>query len=134
MSGMTREEIVSWLNEHFPGSTDVLSILHVDASSAGIRLEVRPHMLRPGGTVSGPTMMMLADTAAYTAILGNDAQCRTAVTSNLNISFLRRPQAQQLEAHAEILKFGRRLIVAEVRITAKPGKPVALATVTYVRS
>jgi uncharacterized protein (TIGR00369 family) len=89
-------------------------------------------MLRPGGTVSGPTMMALADGAAYSQILAHIGPVALAVTSSLNITFLRKPQPGGLVAEATFLKLGRKLAVVDVRMRSE-GDPalVAQAIVTY---
>ena len=86
---------------------------------------------RPGGTLSGPTMMMLADTAAWMAILAQIGPVLLAVTTSLHIDFLRKPELVDLEAEAVLLKLGRRLGVAEVALTSSGGPLVAKAQVTY---
>jgi uncharacterized protein (TIGR00369 family) len=92
--------------------------------------------LRPGGTLSGPTMMDLADAAMYASVLAEHGALEMAVTENLNINFLRRPAPRDLIAVAEPLKSGRRSMVLDVRIYS-PGEPggedalVAHATGTY---
>jgi uncharacterized protein (TIGR00369 family) len=88
--------------------------------------------LRPGGTVSGPTLMALADGAAYCQILAHIGPVALAVTSSLNISFLRKPERADVVAEATFLKLGRKLAVVDVRIRSE-GSPdlVAQAVVTY---
>lgn len=88
--------------------------------------------LRPGGTLSGPTMMSLADAAMYAAVLARLGRLEMAVTQNLNINFLRRPTPADLLAEAAILKMGRRSVVLDVKIYSE-GSPdvVAHATGTY---
>jgi len=88
--------------------------------------------LRPGGTVSGPTLMALADGAAYCQILAHIGPVALAVTSSLNITFLRKPERADLVAEATFLKLGRKLAVVDVRIRSE-GSPdlVAQAVVTY---
>jgi uncharacterized protein (TIGR00369 family) len=101
---------------------------------ARIRLHVENTLLRPGGTVSGPSMMLLADTAVYAALLAEDANAGDAVTSNFNISFLRRPRPADLIAEAELLSVGRRLVVGEVHLRSEGDENLlAQATVTYAR-
>lgn len=72
--------------------------------------------IRPGGTISGPTMMGLADAAMYAAILSRLGRVEMAVTQNLNINFLNRPEPADLIADAEIIRLGRRSAVLEVRL------------------
>ena len=97
-----------------------------------MRLDHHERHLRPGGTVSGPAMMGLADIALYAAILANIGPVALAVTTNLSFNFLRKPGATGLVAEARLLKLGRRLAVGEVLITA-PGSNdlVCHATGTY---
>jgi uncharacterized protein (TIGR00369 family) len=100
---------------------------------ARLRMPARASHLRPGDTVSGPVQMTLADTAAWTQILRNlGLDAAASVTSNLNISFLRRPLAADLVAEARLLKLGKRLAVSEIRLFSEGDPaPVAHATVTY---
>ncbi|MEZ5140133.1 MAG: PaaI family thioesterase, partial [Acidimicrobiales bacterium] len=89
--------------------------------------------LRPGGTLSGPTLMTLADTVAYVAVVSRIGPEFLTVTSNLSIDFLRKPPAAGLRATGEVLKLGRRQAVIDVRIhtTASGEALVARATCTY---
>lgn len=86
--------------------------------------------LRPGATVSGPTLMTLADTAMYSAILARLGPVAQAVTSSLQIQFLRRPTLGEVTARCELLKVGRRLAVGRVELVTGDDL-VAHATVTY---
>lgn len=88
--------------------------------------------LRPGGTLSGPTMMALADAGMYAAVMARLGRLEMAVTQNININFLSRPLPADLIAHIEILKMGKRTVVMEVKIYSD-GSPnmVAHATGTY---
>lgn len=96
------------------------------------RQPYRDIMLRPGGTLSGPTMMGLADAAMYAAVLHRLGRVEMAVTQNLNINFLRRPAPRDLLASVEIIKMGKRSVVLEVRLYSD-GSPemVAHGTGTY---
>ncbi len=88
--------------------------------------------LRPGGIVSGPTQMGLADRAAYVLVLAHIGPVAMAVTSTLTINFLRACEAVPVTADARLLRLGRRLAVADVRIwTTDPDRPAAQASVTY---
>lgn len=97
-----------------------------------LRFPFDASQLRPGGTLSGPTMMLLADTAMYFLVLTHVGPVPLAVTSSLHIDFLRRPAPADLLAHAELLRLGRTLAVGRVtmRSTGEP-RPVAHASVTY---
>ena len=88
--------------------------------------------LRPGGTVSGPTMMELADFAMYVAVFSAIGRQPLAVTTNLNINFLRKPTRADLIADAHLMKVGKRLAVGEVTIYSEgTAEPVAHVTATY---
>jgi uncharacterized protein (TIGR00369 family) len=92
----------------------------------------REDMLRPGGVIAGPTLMSMADTAAYALVLAHVGDQLMAVTSQLNMSFLRGAQPGELTADAEMLRLGRRLAVMDVRIwTEGPDRLAAQANVTY---
>jgi uncharacterized protein (TIGR00369 family) len=87
---------------------------------------------RPGGTVSGPLMMMLADTTAWVAILAQIGPVLLAVTTSLHIDFLRKPEMTDLVARGTVLKLGRKLAVVDVAIHSRGSDAlVAKAQVTY---
>ncbi|MDP3546117.1 MAG: PaaI family thioesterase, partial [Phreatobacter sp.] len=92
-----------------------------------------PRQLLPGGTISGPTMMTLADTGLYVAILASIGPVALAVTTNLNINFLRKPDQRDLLAECRLVKLGKRLAVGEVSIWSEGDEEelVAHATGTY---
>ena len=99
-----------------------------------IRLPISERNVRPGGTVSGPTMMMLADTAAWVALMSRAGAELLAVTTSLQIDFLRKPQIADLVARARIVKFGSVLVVSTVDLhSANSHDLVATASVTYSR-
>ena len=110
------------------------SVLSLGWGEAVIRVDYRDHQLRAGGTLSGPTMMTLADTALYAAVLTRIGYEPLAVTSDLNIRFLRKPAPKPLIGRANILRLGRKLAVGTVEISSE-GEPegvlVAHATGTY---
>lgn len=110
-----------------------MHIVSVAASSACLRLAVDRSTLRPGGTVSGPAMFMLADFSIYVALLatlGPDAI--EAVTSNLNITFLTKPEPVDLIADARLIRLGRRMAYAEVSLRSIAGDAlIAHATANY---
>lgn len=97
------------------------------------RLHVDDRHLRPGGTVSGPTMFGLADVAVYTAILSRIGPVALAVTTNASIDFMRKPEAgRDLLAHCRVLKLGRNLAIADVLIYSEGlADPVARCSMTY---
>ncbi len=108
-------------------------VVEVRAGFARLRLEPEQASLRPGGIVSGPTQMMLADTAAYAVILAHIGEVAMAVTSSLTYNFLRGVQPGPLFADAALLKLGRRLAVVDVRLwTDDPARPAGQASVSYM--
>lgn len=127
---MTAEELQQFLDKAF--ERNGLEILSADADGGRLRMQVKPGHLRPGGTISGPAMMGLADAAMYIALLARIGMKALAVTTNFNINFLRKPAAQAIEAEARLLKLGKRLAVGEITIYAQgEADPVAHATCTY---
>ncbi len=128
---MTAEEIQNFLQQEFPENP--LIVESCGNRRARLRLEVDQTHLRPGGTISGPTMMLLADTAVYAAILTTIGAVALAVTTNLNINFLRKPEPNlDLIGESWLMKVGKRLIVGEVIIYSENDpEPVAHATCTY---
>ncbi|MCI0487690.1 MAG: PaaI family thioesterase [Blastocatellia bacterium] len=104
----------------------------VDDGLAQVRLLYHERHLRPGGTISGPALMTLADTSMYIAVLAMIGPVALAVTTNLNINFLRKPAQADVIAEARLLKLGKRLAVGEVTMYSEgENDPVAHATVTY---
>lgn len=92
----------------------------------------REGILRPGGVISGPTLMGLADNAAYALTLAHIGPQLMAVTSHLSMSFLRGAQPGDLHAEAELLRLGRRLAVCDIRLWSEnPERLAAQANVTY---
>lgn len=102
------------------------------AGEVTMRLPYRSDSTRPGGTISGPHMMLLADACMYGVVLSLIGQVELAVTTNLNINFLRKPRESDLLAQGNIIKLGKRLAVIEVSIYSEAeDKLVAHATGTY---
>ncbi len=132
---MTRDEVVDLLTAEFPQFFHPDSGLTVEAVWAGgcrVRQEFRERFVRPGGTISGPTMMALADFAFYVAILANVGPQPLAVTTNLAINFLRKPEPRDLVATVRILKLGQRLAVMDAEIVSDGAEePAAHVTSTY---
>lgn len=88
--------------------------------------------LRPGGTISGPTLMSLADSAAYALVLAHIGEVPMAVTTSLNIHFLRPCRPGELVAEGRMLRLGRRIATCDVTMwTEGPDRPAAQATVAY---
>ncbi len=97
-----------------------------------MRFSVGPASSRPGGTLSGPSLMALADCAAYLVIIGQIGPVALAVTTSLHIDFLRKPDLVDVVAVGTLLKLGRQLGVAEVAMfSVGSDAVVAKAQVTY---
>ena len=134
-SAMTAEAIEALLKVEFPQAFfdgSGLSIEKVAYGDIRVRKAFHEDHLRPGGTISGPTMMELADFAMYVAIFSAIGPQTLAVTTNLNINFLRKPAQKDLIADARLMKVGKRLAVGEVNIYSDgDDEPVAHVTSTY---
>ena len=131
---MTADELNAFLGAAFPGAPRSYGVEQVDEDGVRMRVPYDASQLRPGGTLSGPTMMALADAAAWMVTLSRIGPVALAVTSSLTIQFLAKPQPADLLAHATLLRLGRRQSVSEVRLWSDgrdPSAPVAHATVTY---
>jgi uncharacterized protein (TIGR00369 family) len=132
---LNAEEIGELLHEVFPQAFFPgcgLTLERVDYANIRVRRHFHEDYLRPGGTISGPTMMELADFAMYVAIFSAIGRQPLAVTTNLNINFLRKPAPADLIAEAKLMKVGKRLAVGEVTITSDGSDdPVAHVTSTY---
>ena len=121
------------LQSEFPYSGDSLARVEaVGEMTARVRLPYHDRHLRPGETISGASLMTLADMAMYVAVLAMIGPVLLAVTTNLNINFLRKPAKNDVIAECRILKLGARLAVGEVTMYSESDpSPVAHATVTY---
>ena len=132
---MTVAELTVFLRKEFPQvfSNDDISIESADGLSCLLRQRYSERMLRPGATISGPTLMALADFAMYVVLLSAIGPVGLAVTTNLNINFLRKGQpGQDVLAVAKLLKLGKRLAVGEVSLlSAGSPDPIAHVTATY---
>lgn len=127
---MNEQELQQFLEQAF--TTFPMRVVEVGPMYSIIEQETTEHHLRPGGTISGPTLMTMADTGLYSAILAQLGPVALAVTTNLNINFLRKPEPGLLRAETRLLKLGKRLAVGEVTITCNGDPdPVAHVTGTY---
>ncbi|MEM6676488.1 MAG: PaaI family thioesterase [Pseudomonadota bacterium] len=127
-----REELTAFLDEVFPQVHGQMQIEAVAPMMAEMVLLTDEQHLRPGGTISGPAMFMLADCAFYVAVLAMIGREALTVTTSLSINFMRKPEARRLAAEARILKLGRSLAVGDVTLTQEGlSGPVAHAAVTY---
>ena len=133
MTRMSIEELHVFLEREFPeiGWMGV-RVERVDERRISVRLPAHPSNLRPGGTISGPAMMTLVDLGMDLLVLAQIGPVPLAVTTNLNIDFLRKPPPGELRAEGELLKLGRRMAVGEFRIYGAGGREaVARASLTY---
>jgi uncharacterized protein (TIGR00369 family) len=133
LAKMNAAELETFLNTEYPQifRGGDISIESADGASCLLRQRYSDQMLRPGGTVSGPTLMALADFAMYVVLLSAIGPVGLAVTTNLNINFLRKGQPDVLAA-ARLLKLGKRLAVGEVSLLSGTSPdPIAHVTATY---
>ena len=128
---LTIEQLSKFFDDEFPHYD--FTIEELADRRIKIRRSVNDSYLRPGGTVSGPFMMTLADVAMYTAILNEIGLVALAVTTNLNINFFHRPSAKaDMLAECQLLKVGQKLIVGEVSLFSEGSDElVAHAVATY---
>ena len=127
-----RNSMLSFLEEVFPQVKGKIEILDLANHSAVVKLRITDSDLRPGGTISGPSMFLLADVAFYIAVLAAIGKEPLAVTTNCSINFMRKPDPNHLVAEARILKRGRKLIVGDVVLKSEGVTDlVALASFTY---
>ncbi len=109
-------------------------IAEIGKGTCRVRLPQSDRFLRPGGTVSGPALMSLADYAMYVAVLSRIGRVEMAVTTNLNCNFLRRPKPGAVIAECRLIKLGKRLAYGEVSLYSEGDEadgPVAHVTATY---
>lgn len=129
---MTIAEVTAFVAEQFPQSEGMARLEHLEPGRVVCRRVVSHAHLRPGGTVSGPTMMALADTAAYFLVLVSVGPVELAVTSELSIHFLRKPRPADLIATASMLRLSKRQLVCTIEIHSEgEPDPVAHVTATY---
>jgi uncharacterized protein (TIGR00369 family) len=127
---MTVSEIEALMDEHFATWRQFSQITALGERDITVRMPFRKDLVRAGGTISGPALMALADTAAYFVTLAHAGPLPGAATANLDIHFLLRPQPQDIIATATMLRLGRRLAVSKVDLHSGD-ELVAHATVTY---
>jgi uncharacterized protein (TIGR00369 family) len=132
---MSVAELKRFLHDEFPQAFrgGDLEIESADGETCLLRQRYNDKMLRPGGTVSGPTLMALADCAMYVVLLSAIGPVALAVTTNLSINFLRKgAPGRDLLAAARLLKLGKRLAVGEVNLLSGTSPdPIAHVTATY---
>jgi len=130
---MQAADLYSFLEREFPQVGHMkLEIAELDEQSIRLRLPVSEQHLRPGGTISGPTLVWLADLSFYLLIMGRLGPVAAAVTTNLNINFMRKPEPADLLGEGRLMKLGRALAVGDFTIRSEGSEePVAHATLTY---
>jgi uncharacterized protein (TIGR00369 family) len=132
---LTRKELIDLLTAEFPEASHALGAYEIEEVWLGgcrVRRPFHQGALRPGGTISGPVMMAVADFTMYVAVLSAVGWVPLAVTTNLNINFLKKPAARDLLAEARLIKLGKRLVVGEVTIRSDGEEDlVAHVTLTY---
>ena len=130
---MDQNELTDFLAAEFPQVQGEYSIDRVAAMEIDVRLNVQDRHLRPGGTISGPSMFSLADVSMYLAVLAMIGPKALAVTTNCAIDFMRKPAANtDLIAKGRLLKLGKQLAVSDVLVYSDGlDKPVARASLTY---
>ena len=131
MSKVTTEQFNEIIKVEIPSAADVgIYLQSIEDGKAELVLPYNENSLRPGGTIAGPFMMMLADICMFAVVLSMLGEVKLAVTTSLNINFLRKPSECDLGARGNIIKMGKRLAVVEVSIYSKEDI-VAHATGTY---
>ncbi|MCF6231544.1 MAG: PaaI family thioesterase [Rhodobacteraceae bacterium] len=130
---MNKPELSAYLSQIFSQIINDFAIDALDMDGITMRLKVATRHLRPGGTVSGPSMFALADVAVYAMILSRLGPKALAVTTSSSMDFLRKPEGgSDIVARGRLLKLGRSLVVGDVLMfPAKGDKPLARATMTY---
>jgi len=130
---MSAPQLMEFLEREFPQVRDEFAIEDVGEMRMRTRLQVGERHLRPGGTVSGPSIFALADVSVYLAVLAMIGPRGLAVTTNCSIDFMRKPAARtDLIADCRLLKLGRVLAVGDVLVHSDGmTDPVARASLTY---
>ncbi len=130
---MNEAQLMTFMREVFPQMADEFNVDHVAENEITIRMLISDQHLRPGGTVSGPSMFALADVCAYLGTLAMIGPKALAVTTSCSIDFMRKPAADtDLIANGRLLKLGKQLSVSDVLLYSEgQAKPVARASLTY---
>jgi len=129
---MTPADLHRFLKDEFPQAPPGITVESVDDTTIRVRQVTEDRHLRPGGTISGPTLMAMVDCGFYLLLLSRLGPVAMAVTTNLNINFMRKPDPGHLVGEGRLLKLGKTLAVGDFTIWNEGEKePVAHATVTY---
>lgn len=131
MTALSAQQVQALIRQGVPMAEDIaLHIDHLDGERVLARVPFQAKLVRPGGTLSGPVIMALADAAMYAVVLGRLGRVEMAVTANLNINFLARPAPVDLLAEARILRLSRRQAVCEVSLYSQGAEDDLVAHVT----
>ncbi len=131
MSKISTEQFNDILTKELPLANNTgIYLTRIEHGEADLVLPYTDHSLRPGGTIAGPFMMMLADVCMFAVVLSMLGEIKLAVTTSFNINFLRKPAETDLVARGKIIKLGKRLAVVEVSVFSEEDI-VAHATGTY---
>ena len=131
MSKISTEEFTTLVDAELPWAVDAgIEVRSIEYGNVTLALPYHERSIRPGGSISGPHMMLLADACMYAVVLSMIGTVELAVTTSFNINFLRKPSESDLIADGKIIKLGKRLAVLEVSIFSKE-EIVAHATGTY---
>ena len=131
-NSLNKKDFYNFLNDVFPQVSNLFEIRKLTPGNVSLEMSINHEHLRPGNTISGPTMFLLADVSFYLSILTKIGPESLAVTTNCSISFLRKPSERNLYSENRILKIGRTLCVGDVLIYSVDLKdPVAHASLTY---
>lgn len=130
---LSRDELTGFIEQVFGQVAGEFDILELDGDEITVALNVGNRHLRPGNTVSGPSMFGLADVTAYMIILAHVGKKALAVTTNCSIDFMRKPVAdKRVVAKGRLLKLGKALAVVDCLLMSEgEDKPVARASLTY---
>ena len=131
MSKISVEKFNQIIETELPWAADAGMVLEsIEEGKAVMKLPYHQKSIRPGGTISGPHMMMLSDACMYAVVLSMLGEVKLAVTTSFNINFLRKPHQTDLLAVGTIIKMGKRLAVIEVSVYSDEDI-VSHATGTY---
>jgi uncharacterized protein (TIGR00369 family) len=130
---MTAAEVDHYINEVYPGLNGPYRdyvVLDMAPGRCTVRLNADGRHLRPGDTVSGPCLFTLADIGGYAVAIGHIGREALAVTTNLNITFMRKAGPGPIDGHCRLLKLGKSLMMFDIELVSQ-GQMVAHATGTY---
>ena len=126
------KEISKKLKDIFPQVADKYEIIYLKSNYSEVKLLSNNKNLRPGNTISGPSMFELADLSFYIAIMASTDLGDKSVTTNVSINFIKKPLLSNLLGISQIKKMGKRLVVGDVEILSEDKKQIyAQALFTY---